>query len=111
MVAVLVCTLVATCGGLTEKEKRALKAAQYPIGRTEAQLIADVGEATLVRPVDSVGAGEVCKGDAKWAIEYHFPADGIVAAVNRALRLGPNMMIVVCLDDSRSVTGTHEIDF
>jgi hypothetical protein len=111
LVTAIVCIFCVGCGRLSEDEQRALRAAQYPRGRTEDQLIADAGEPTLKRKIGDSPI-EVCSVDDAWALEYRFPRGGVWRALLRALSIDePSMVIVVCLDDEGRVVSTHQLDF
>src|SRR5262245_34780096 len=105
----LPCILATSCVSATDP---ALKAATYPTGRQEAEIVRDLGTPDRRRAVDLNALAESCKSvsrESKTALEYFVPRHGASATLRRVFHLRPRWIVIVCLDGSGRILGSDQI--
>ena len=110
LIAVSVCA--GACAGSKDRGYRALSSK----GRTEADVVHDAGPPALtgnLKTEKRAYVKESCTDpDGRMAdrfLEYHIPSEGVERRVRDLLRLGPGLVILVCVDASNTVTSASHI--
>ena len=99
--------LLALNTGCVSPYDRGIKSLSYGSGKSETDIIRDLGQpdSRVTDVNDSTGCRFVTR-DAKAALEYFVPHDGIGASFRNVLHLRPSMVNVVCLDGQGRILGT-----
>jgi hypothetical protein len=80
-------------------------------GRSEAELVRDIGEPSLRKRVSDIKSTEhlgycLSGRNLAWALEYHAPSSGPAYFLRKIIGAPPSVIVVVCVDASGKVTDT-----
>jgi hypothetical protein len=103
-------SLGALLAGCSRSAELHVRVASFGTGRSEGELVRQVGEPTVRRDVVFGKESDVCGVDRAnvRALEYQYP-EGALGWVRRVLGQRPTEAVVVCVDKDGVITRIHEL--